>query len=473
VRRFLDSTEIEEGQETPSGLRTRHGKFLYQGAPIYLVGSGLEGITRFWGYDGRDLEVWRKYIAMLSEIQAEHVRFRLRINLWAFAYDPQGPSFAPWQWDGERFDLGQFNDAHWSLLNQIAREASDAGILVEIVLFDATALTIGKHNDPWSRNPFNAALNGPLSGPPRPHFYNLSDPHNCHLFEQSLEEEWSQQRRIQYHQQRLVHRAIRCLDGLENVCWEIVGEIEGADPVRVGFVEHWISFLRKHDPMDRLVSFSGKSPLRGDEVYYHLTGIDTVHAHLTLAYYDPHEDMVETISALSRYGKPVIFDETDWTAAGAGLNDPLLDEMGPTWERWSFWQAFIAGGYTSADCCRSLARRPVHDWLKVFMQFVEGTEFHRLEYRPDLPITCPSECYAHAALGTDEAVIYLTADRPMQTDALSLKLPVGRWKVIWVDPKTGRQTVRSTSLEADSGESELRMPAFEEDLILHLKKQAQ
>lgn len=473
MRRFLDSTEVEEGQETPPGLRTQHGRFLYQGAPIYLVGSGLEGITRFWGYDGRDMEVWRQYIRLLSGIQTQRVRFRLRINLWAFAYDPQGPEFAPWRWDGERFYLEQFHDPCWSLLCQIVREAGDAGLLAEIVLFDSIALTIGKHNDPWSRNPFNAALGGPLSGPPRPHFYNLAEPHNYHLFEQPASEDWTPAKQIQRHQQRMVHRAIQCLDGLENVCWEIVSEIEGADPVRVGFVEHWISFLRQHDPADRLVSFSGKHPLRGDEVYYHLTGIDTVHAHLTLAYYDPHEDLAETIAALSRYGKPVFFDETDWSAEGSGMNDPLLDEMGPIWERWSFWQAFVAGGYIAADCCRKLERRPLHDWLKVFMQFVEGTEFHRLEYRPDLPITCPAECFAHAALGPAEAVVYLTADRPMQTDALSLKLPTGRWRVTWLDPKSGRKTVRSTALDSDGGESELRMPAFEEDLVLHLKREAQ
>src|SRR2546430_3231693 len=104
----LDTTEIADGESPAGGLRTRLGRFYYHGAPIYLVRTGTYGFRTDRGYDGRDPEFWRGLVDRLAALQSGGVRFRLRIDPWAFCYDPD--ALCPWNRTETGWDLKAFDD---------------------------------------------------------------------------------------------------------------------------------------------------------------------------------------------------------------------------------------------------------------------------------------------------------------------------------------------------------------------------
>jgi hypothetical protein len=56
-----------------------------------------------------------------------------------------------------------------------------------------------------------------------------------------------------------------------------------------------------------------------------------------------------------------------------------------------------------------------------------------------------------------------------QTVALQLRLPVGRYRAEWVNPRTGRVDLRSM-VESPGGVVTVASPAFEEDVALRLRR---
>jgi hypothetical protein len=466
---YHDSTEIDE-DAVVAGLRTRRGRFVYNGTSIHIVGSGMEGIRQDLGYDGRDLHVWKAYIDMLAGLQTEHVRMRLRFNPWAFCRGEGEYCGSPWVHQNGQYDLGRFDEEFWSLVHSIAEYADEKGLLMEFVLFDARSFFRGRHAPRWDRHPFNAAVGGPIEGPPLPAFYNLAEPESLDLFRSGVPGSGTATTRLQGVQQAYVFQAVRALDALQNVCWEIVNEIEGSDPVRVGFVSHFVEFLRRHDPIDRLVACSGKSPLRGDAAYFRITGIDAVHFHMKGGAYDAHYDIVETILELAQYGKPVVNDEADWTPSRA--DGGRRSGLAPKEVRWALWQSFLAGGSTTAPRWQPFEHSAVHDWIAVFAGIAESLALARLEYRVDAIPALPSGVNGNGAVGGEQAVIYLTSDSPVPKGQMRVHLPAGHWDGEAVDPRDGSRR-GDVSLGSTGATVDVDIPAFEEDLVVLLKQRGE
>jgi hypothetical protein len=338
---------------------------------------------------------------------------------------------------------------------------------MEFVLFDARSFFRGRHAPRWDRHPFNAAAGGSIEGPPVPAFYNLPEPDNLDLFRQGASSSGPPARRTQGIQQAYVYKAVGVLGVLQNVCWEIVNEIDGSDPIRIGFVSHFVEFLRRHDPYDRLVATSGKSPLRGDSAYYRLAGIDAVHFHTKGGAYDPHYDIVETILELAQYGKPVVNDEADWTPSR--VDGGQRTGLAPKEVRWALWQSFLAGGGTTAPRWQPFYRSAVHDWIAVFAKAAEELAFERLEYRVDAIPALPSGVNGNGAVGGGQAVIYLTSDNPVTKGQMRVHLPSGNWEGFALDPRDGSRQ-GDVSLDATGATVDVDIPAFEEDLVVLLKQ---
>ena len=451
------------------GLGVEGYHFTLDGRPIYVIGSGMEGIGTANSPDGERWERWREYIDMLAAHQTDRVRFRIRFFPWCFCWEEPGEAKSPWRVvDPQKplYDLLRFNPRFWDLVKRICSYARGKGVLVEFTLFDRCSLERWRTGERWFRHPWNADCGGPIRARDgKGEFYTLARPDDLKLFERPFSPDWDWAMKSQWFQQRYVKKAIDELSGFENVYWEIVNEMEGFDELRVRWVKHWIDFLRAHDPKRRPITFSGLNPLGGDEVYYRLPGIDVVQCHA-----DTYE-VADRIRRLRKYGKPVMVDEAFWHGEKPrDWKKPSPEQV--RIERQSFWEAFVAGGHTTAVCWQPLAERPIHDWLKIFARFVETTDFPDLEPRNDLLISAPQGIRVHVAASPRwEIVIYCAADGPPPGGTLKLKARGGTYVLSMLSPKTGEE-IRRASVSAREGTLSLDLPPFDEDLTIHLRPAA-
>lgn len=313
----LDSTELPDGAPPNPALRTRRGRFVLNGETVYPIGVAPIVIRRDSASELRGL------IDRVAGLQTISVRFRIRIDTWAFCFREDAVS--PWTKTDAGYDLDVFETAFWDPVVEAADHANNRGVLVEFVLFDAQALRSGKDRTGWWRNPFNTICGGPLTPASSARFFHLHNPSDYRVHNSVA---------AQGKQNSFVRYAVGVLGALPNVTWELVGSLDGADPVRVGFVSHFIEMLREIDPIDRLVSASIATPKRTDAALYRLQGVDT-------AGFDwvdgatTESSFAETVSALREFGKPVVNHKTAPPADGAATSDL---------ERIRLWEALACGG---------------------------------------------------------------------------------------------------------------------------------
>jgi len=306
----LDSTELEEGAPPSPLLRTRRGRFVLHGEDIHLFGVGPV-VPR---PDSEGAE--RALVDRLAELTTNRVRFQLRIETWAFCFEPG--ALSPWAAAESDTGLNRFDPTFWTRAVELARYAGERGVLVEFVLFDTAALRPGPRRTGWWRNPLNSALGGPIEPGSAMQFYQMTGSDSA--------------------LNALVKDAVRAFGNLTNVTWELISSLDGADPVRAGFVSHFVDLLREADPLDRLVSVSVANPKRTDSAIYSLQGVDA-------AGFDwrdgelAAQGFAETVATLRRFGKPVVNHRAR----------PARDEAeADRFERERVLAAIEAGGHTIA-----------------------------------------------------------------------------------------------------------------------------
>jgi hypothetical protein len=387
-------------------------------------------------------------IDTLSGLQAEGVRFRVRIDPWAFCYDDK--ALSPWSRGTGRYELSHYDDSFWLLLRQIAECASDANVLVEVVLFNAATLRIGRGGLGWLRNPFNSVNGGPLTRDPAARFYNVPRPFHFELAA-SGSGPIDDDLRLQLAQESFVREAASRLEGLDNITWEISSQMEGMDPVRVGFVSHFVELLREVDTLDRVTTASVRTLRRADQDLYRLVGIDTVQFQLPFGM-EPHKELIETVTALREFGKPVIAGEAEITSGYATI------------ARSTVWQTYVAGGH---PCAGPLLQED-EQALKAFVGFVEQTSPGAISPDGRLTSSRTEGLFCSAGWADDETVVlYATTEASPDSPQVGLKLPGGRWKATFVSPTSG-SVLREDEIEAGRGVASLSLPAFEEDVAVRL-----
>lgn len=439
---------MAEEEAAHGSLSTRHGWYTLDGAPVCLLDVSLPPFPR----EGDPLAGWRAALDSLVPLQTERVRFRLLVNPWAFCSD--GAALSPWRADAR--DPGAFDDRYWSALAEAARAARDAGALVQVALFDGAALRPGAQGG-WAAHPFNAANGGPLAERDVAAFYGVPRPADLRLFTQAPGADCDAGTRAQHAQQRFVRLALDALDGPPNVTWQVARDMGGADPVRVGFVSHYIQFLRAHDPIDRLVSF-GTRAARPEAVFYRLTGVDALDLEWDAAEAEPHDELAEVVAALGAYGKPVSVQP----APGAESADRAM--------RWGLWQALVAGGYGGVRMGAERVTESLAGWLRTFAAFVEQVDLDDLAPGAETVRRAPDGVSVHGAGSAAQAVVYLTTRAPQPAGEVSLVLRRGAWQAQWTDPATGQPARAPQTVAAEAGTAAIAMPAFAEDLALLLRR---
>jgi hypothetical protein len=198
---------------------------------------------------------------------------------------------------------------------------------VEFALFDAQALRSARDRMGWWRNPFNTLCGGQITPASSASFFQLASPGNYRDADPST---------CQGIQQSYVRHALGAFSALPNVTWELISSLDGADPIRVGFVSHFIGMLRELDPIDRLVSASVAKPKRTDAALYRMQGVDT-------AGFDwvdgviAESSFAETVTTLREFGRPVVNHKVT-LATDIGSRDEF--------ERIRIWRALASGGHS-------------------------------------------------------------------------------------------------------------------------------
>lgn len=471
--------------------RGRH--FTDKGTPIYLIGSGLETLALEGETPQSLLARWRSYLEVLTQIQTQYVRFRLRLSPWAFLREGVGKALSPWVLRSRhpvRYDLLTFDPLFWEILRQMAWEAHRREIFLEFVLFDASALPEGgagirrgetlslpkgsSGSDLWQRHPWNEVVGGPLRGDQGEVFYQLAEPENFRLWAENFSPEWEPARQNQWYQQHYLLKVVQALGGLDNVYWELLHELRMVDSLCLGWIRHWVEFLRHYDPFHRLITLSVPYSFWKEAYRWIQREVDLLLLHGTGFPYEKHTAIPYTFARLyqeNSFGYPLMDDQTDWfTGEGGKARRPTSVEVKV--ERYAFWQAFVSGGHMSAVAYQGLSKRSIHDWLKVFAQFVEETDFVNLEPDNSVVAKAPVGLFHHSAHNPGkEGVSYFTTDGAFSGGEVLLSLRQGNFLARYIDPRTGR-CLYQTRLEVPfHGRARLILPPFEEDVVLHIEEE--
>ena len=459
-----------------SHLKTTNDRyFTYQGKPVYVLGSGMEGVGREQAYD---LAGWKKYIELLAAHQFGKAKFRIRFFPWGFCWNQTAIRAVECPWEireaaRHTYNLHNFSTEYWAMVKRIAAYAERKGVLLEYVLFDACSISEYCKvwvNHPWNANHGNGGMivNG-VTG--IDDFYAFHDCGDFNLFAQEWKDDWTWQKKNQYHQQRYVKKAVDELAGRRNVHWDICNEISGRNYPKVppdkpvaDYLKHWIGFLQRHDPNHNLIGSSTYWAANQEIGSY--WGMDMILPHLEAHRHDANDFVHDSTKALWDIGKPVIFDEY------VGGYDQDTDHT--TWmvERWDFWHAFVSEGHMTGRCWGRFKERPFHNWMLHFCRFIEGTDFVSMRSHDELVLGLPSGLFQHTLASPGrEYIIYFTTpvDRPRFGGGfVQMELESGLFTLRFYNPRKGEYYGRISLEQPEKGKRKIKVPAFAEDCVLHM-----
>jgi hypothetical protein len=187
-----------------------------------------------------------------------------------------------------RFDLEQFDEAYFARLRHRVVQAGEAGIYVDVLLFDGWALHLSPPPDSIEGHPFHARNN--VNGVDARSIDDLQvlplDPH------------------VEAIQRAFVTRVVDTLHDLPNVLWEVANESSGDGSVTQEFAE----FLGMPEP-----------PSWGDSTAWQYWVIDVVRQHERDRGYDRHPigmTMQFPVRDQTRVNEPLLASRADWISPG-------------------------------------------------------------------------------------------------------------------------------------------------------------
>ena len=221
----------------------------------------------------------------------EHIRSQAAGGDYHLAMSPQpwrrtGPGDAV---DGKpRFDLEQLDPAYFERLRERVVKAGDAGMYVDVLLFDGWALHLSPSPDNIEGHPFHARNN--VNGVDARSITDLQvlpvDP------------------RIASLQQAYIERVIDTLHDQPNVLWEVANESSGDGEVPPEMAE----MLRLPSDVEW-----------GDSTAWQYWVIDTVKRHEAARGYDPHPlgmTMQFPVASQTRVNEPLLKSGAEWISPG-------------------------------------------------------------------------------------------------------------------------------------------------------------
>ncbi|HEY6168590.1 MAG TPA: hypothetical protein VI454_11160 [Verrucomicrobiae bacterium] len=344
---------------------------------------------------------------------------------------------------GNKFDLTRWDDAYFKRLKDFLRAADRGGVIVEFTIFCPFY-----RDDMWNLSPMNAAnnING-VGGVTRSNVYTL-DKHGGLLAVQEV----------------TVRKLVTELNGFDNLMWEICNE-----PYFGGVTMEW-----QHHLADVIIE--AEKPLRKK----HLVTQNIANKQKKIE--DPHP----AVSVFNfHYASP-----PDTVAMNHALQKVIGDnETGfkgtnLTHYRMEGWQFLMAGGalYNNLDYSFAVghedgtfayhAKQPgsgnpeLRRQLGILKDFIGRFDFVKM--RPDTAfvkggVPEKGRVQALAEPGRQYALYLFGGTRA----DLTVELPAGRYRVEWLNPRTGRIDKRE-SIRHSGGIVTLASPPYEQDVTLKI-----
>ena len=472
----LSCAAAAHAQQTPHQLLALHPDnphyFLWRGKPTVVVTSGE--------HYGAVLNLAFDYKVYLAELH-RHGLNGTRLFSGTYCESPEsfnitdntlaprpGRFICPWARSdvpgaadgGNKFDLARFDDAYFARLKDFLTEAGKQGVIVELDLFcpmyDA---------DQWRLCPMNAANNTSGIG-------------NSKL-EDVLALKHDDLTQVQI---AVTSKIVQELKDFDNLYYEVCNEPYIHNRVPMEFQKRIIDVIVKTEK-----DFSQK----------HLISLNiangkarVVDPHPAVSIFNFHYCVPPDVVDMN-YGLDKLIGENETGFRGSRGSDDVLYRT----EGWAF---LLAGGglYNNLDYSFTPGkpdgtldahRSPgggtpaLRAQLGVLKRFMDGLDF--LHMRPDNAVVkaAPTELW-HEALSrpgqTYAIYVYPKMTQPPgrrqpitlpgRIEAqLTLGLPAGKYRAVWIDTKTG-DTVRTDMLDHAAGDAIVRSPEFENDIALKI-----
>ncbi|MEP6754482.1 MAG: hypothetical protein ABJA67_03190 [Chthonomonadales bacterium] len=410
--RNLDSTEVSAPAHGGPGVHSCRGVFVVDGAFAHLINFGPFSFKNVERAELR--EIWTGLIGSLSGLQSEKVRFRVRINPWLWCSDYD--LISPWEVRGGMPRSASFNGEYLQLLTEFVGIASEGGVQVEVVLFDGEAFIPGRKGTGYFRNPFNPRFGGLLGPSPRPSFFQVSAPTNFEVRD-DIDSDWpNMSLHLQLIQHGWVNAFVKAAGGFANVQWMLYQNLDGVDPVRIAFIEHFIEFLRVVDPLDRAISCTTRTPGPADSALYRTFGIDTVQSSVAQDGFGVNMEIADGLHELREFGKPVVLE-----SATSG------------WDIRNAWLAVIGGGSPTFPFGPELTD-------PVFLAFVKtlkdiGTRL--LSSRARIWDDAQPDSQTIWRSGGDQVIGYTLRNTTQTGEPCGIRIKPGKWLGRFVNVRTG------------------------------------
>jgi hypothetical protein len=352
----------------------------------------------------------------------------------------------------ERFDLDRFDPDYFARLKSFLTEAARRGIVVEYVLFCPFYEQVL-----WDVNPLNARNNANQIGNcDRDAVYTLGQPD---VLERQL---------------AFVRKAVSELNEFDNLYYEICNE-----PYARPVAHEWQARIA-----EEIVATEKPLPkkhLIAQNIANEQAKVDrTVHPAVSILNY--HYAATDALRANDALGLPIVDDETGF------------DGTGDRTYRTEAWEFLLSGGAGVSNLDYSFTTEHEDGTAKVeeptpggggpalrtqlatLKRFLEALDFPRMRraaegsivFRPQgraearnaIALTEPGRAYA----------VYLRDGGPGDVE---LELPAGRYRYLWIDPRSGHHLGEGELVSASAPASRLRVttPAFEEDIALRVINQ--
>ncbi|HWR54293.1 MAG TPA: DUF6298 domain-containing protein [Bryobacteraceae bacterium] len=442
--------------------------FEYKGKPTVLITSG----EHYGAVLNLDFN-YPRYLETLKKDGLNHTRTFVgnyrevpgSFNIERNSLAPAPARFSsPWPRSGEpggmdglnKFDLSKWNDAHFKRLKDFVRQAAKRGIIVEINLFCPFYEEVL-----WQWSPMNARnnVNG-IGQVKREEVYTLKDEGLTRL------------------QDGLVRKIVSELRPFDNLYYEIANE-----PYFGGITLEWQAHIarviREADGERHLISQNIANGSKKVEKPDPLVSIFNFH------YSRPPESVAMNYSL----GKAL------------GNNETGFDGTADATYRIQGWDFIIAGGalYNNLDYSfvagqedgtfQYPEKQPgggtpaLRKQLGGLKRFVDSFDLVKMSPAPGVILEIPEGASARALAETgrqyaiyihhgrivkDKKPQYQVGDEIRETQ-ISLDLPAGEYKALWVDTKTGAVAANDRFTHG-GGKREFASPRYREDIALKISR---
>ena len=449
---------------------------IYKGKPLLLITSAehygavlnkdFDYVTYLNTLQSEGMNYTRIFTGSYVEIQGS---FGIRNNTLAPA---PGSFLAPWKrvsesglYKGEnKFDLNQWETAYFERLINMAEEAFQRNIIIEVTFFCST------YQDAyWERNPFNPGNN--INGFPSTDRKKSNTLDNGPLAE---------------FQKVLVKKIVTELNRFDNIIYEIQNEPWADDPQKA------MRTLKTLDPQGmnwaKWAETASEASLEWQKVIAatiteteknlpkkHLIAQNFTNFKHSLEEVDPnisilnfHYAWPEAVWMNYGWNRPVNFDESGF----AGSSDTTYLRQA--------WQFMLAGGaifnsldysfYTGAETGRGDNVAPgggsttLRKQLSFLHSFLESLDY--ISMKPDFEAVSHSPGLEWQAL-SDRGKQYAIFFTGRETEWVRLTLPRGSYYFMFISPYTG-ETLSEGTFTSKGKIRELKFPEFVQMLALKL-----